>query len=164
MTVTIGVLSDTHIPDRARELPKEVLEAFKSVDMVVHAGDLVDIKVLEKLKSVCKDVRAVWGNMDPEETRKRLHEKEIFSVGKYRIGLMHGWGPPNRLTEVLTDAFKNDKVDVIIFGHSHQGFNQKKGNILFFNPGSLTDKVFAPYNSYGILRVNDTVEGAIVKL
>ncbi|MDO8655790.1 MAG: YfcE family phosphodiesterase, partial [Nanoarchaeota archaeon] len=58
----IGVIADTHIPDRAECLPKQVLDAFKQVDMVIHAGDIVDLSVLDTLKSVCKDVHAVWGN------------------------------------------------------------------------------------------------------
>jgi len=64
----------------------------------------------------------------------------------------------------LTEAFKNDKVDLIIFGHSHCGLNEKKGGILFFNPGSATDKVFAPYNSYGIIEINDKIKATIIRI
>ena len=160
----IGVISDTHIPDKADAIPQKVLDEFKKVDMVIHAGDLVDLSVLEELKNVCKNVKAVWGNMDPQEARKVLSEKEILTVGKYKIGLMHGYGAPNRLVELLSEIFKNDAVDLIIFGHSHSPLNEKRGNTLFFNPGSLTDKIFAPYNSYGIIEINDTIKAEIIKL
>jgi len=160
----IGVISDTHIPDKANAIPQKVLDEFKKVDMIIHAGDLVDLSVLEELKSTCKNVKAVWGNMDPQEARKVLSEKEILGVGKYKIGIMHGYGAPNRLVELLTEIFKNDDVDLIIFGHSHSPLNEKRGNILFFNPGSLTDKIFAPYNSYGIIEINDTIKAEIIKL
>lgn len=160
----IGVISDTHISDKAQELPEKILEGFAGVDMIVHAGDLVDLDVLKKLKSVCTVVLAVWGNMDPPEVRSQLHEKEIINVARFKIGLMHGYGAPSRLIDVLSAEFKDDKVDVIIFGHSHNPVNEKKGNVLFFNPGSATDKVFAEYNSYGILEINDKIEAKIIKL
>jgi len=160
----IGVISDTHIPDRALDIPKEILENFKKVDMVIHAGDFVDASVLEKLKSVCKNVLAVWGNMDPPELRKKIPEKEIFEVGKFRIGITHGYGSPSKLIDLMKEIFKADNVDLVIFGHAHVGYNEKKGKVLYFNPGSATDKVFAPYNSYGIIEINDKIEAKIVKI
>jgi putative phosphoesterase len=160
----IGVISDTHIHDRTEEIPKKILDDFKSVDMVIHTGDLVDLSVLEKLQSVCPKVKAVWGNMDPEEVRKKLHQKEIIKVGKHKIGIMHGYGPPYNLIEVVKNEFKSDKPDIILFGHSHAPLNEKKEGVLFFNPGSATDKMFAPYNSYGIIEINDEIEAKIIKL
>ncbi len=160
----IGVISDTHIPERAKEIPEKILRDFKNVDMVIHVGDLVDLKVLDQLKAVCPNVRAVYGNMDPQEVRKQLPEKEIINVGTHKIGVMHGTGAPVKLIALLSEAFKNDRVDIIIFGHSHSAFNEKKGDILFFNPGSATDKVFSPYNSYGIIEINGEIEGTIVKI
>lgn len=160
----IGVISDTHIPDRAKEIPSRILSDFKHVDMVIHVGDLVDLSVLKKLKSVCAHVKAVRGNMDNEEVKSQLPEKEIITVGSFKIGVMHGRGAPDHLTDFLADAFKNDKVDMIIFGHAHYGVNERKNNILFFNPGSATDTVFAPYNSYGIIEINDKIEAKIIKL
>jgi putative phosphoesterase len=162
--VKIGVIADTHIPSQASQIPQKVLDDFKDADMIIHAGDLVSLAVLEKLKSICPDVRAVWGNMDPLEVRKKLSEKEIIEAGKYKIGLTHGYGAPNNLIPVLTQYFKDYKVDIIIFGHAHSSCNEKKGNILYFNPGSPTDKIFAPYNSYGIIEIGDKIEARIVKL
>ena len=160
----IGVISDTHIPDRAKEIPQKILEEFKKAELIIHAGDLIDLSVLDKLKSICNNVKAVWGNMDPNEVRKSLPEKDIIEVGNYRIGLMHGYGPPHRLIDFLTLAFKNDNVDLIIFGHSHRGLNEKKVNILFFNPGSPTDKIFSPYNSYGIIEIGDKIEARLIRI
>jgi uncharacterized protein len=160
----VGVIADTHINSKKDELPKEILEAFKGVDMVIHAGDLIDLSVLDKLKRACKDVRAVYGNMDPEETRKVLPQKELIEVNGHKIGLAHGYGTPAGLVDILEKMFKDDNVDVVVFGHSHQPFNEKKGKTLYFNPGSPTDKVFAPFNSYGILEIDDKVEGKIIKI
>ena len=160
----IGVISDTHISAKDGGLPLEVLDGFKHVDMVIHAGDMVDPAVFRKLQSACKDVRAVRGNMDVADLENNFPEKLIIHIGKHSIGVMHGHGTPANLVEVLKEAFKNDLVDVIIFGHSHSPFNEKINGILFFNPGSPTDKVFAPYNSYGIIEVNDNIEARIIKI
>lgn len=160
----IGVIADTHMPERAKVIPDKIMEDFKAVDMIIHAGDLVDLKVVAQLKSICPNVKAVYGNMDPYEVRKALPEKEIITVGKYKIGVMHGNGPPATLVELLTGVFKNDGVNIIIFGHAHSGFNEKKGDILFFNPGSATDKINSSYNSYGIIEINDKIEARIIKL
>jgi len=160
----IGVISDTHIPERADQLPPEILRGFQNLDMIIHAGDITDLKILDSLKNICPDVRAVSGNMDPENARKKLPEKLIIQAAGYKIGVMHGRGHPAKLIEMMAEAFKNDGVDVIVFGHSHTPCNEKKGNILFFNPGSPTDKVFSPYNSYGIIEINAKIEAKIIKI
>jgi uncharacterized protein len=160
----IGVISDTHIPDRAREIPQKILEEFKNVDMVIHAGDFVDLSVLKKLKSVCPNVKAVRGNMDTIEVKNELPEKKVIEAGNYKIGVMHGHGAPNKLIDLLTSVFKQDCVNIIVFGHSHYSVNEKRNGILFFNPGSATDKVFSPYNSYGIIEINDKVEARVIKI
>ncbi|MDD2688826.1 MAG: metallophosphoesterase [Candidatus Omnitrophica bacterium] len=160
----IGVISDTHISDRSRDIPQEILDAFKDVDMIIHAGDLVELAVLEKLKKVCSNVKAVWGNMDPEEVKKALPEKQILKVGSHKIAVMHGYGAPNKLIDLLMSVFKNDSVDLIIFGHAHYSVNEKREGILFFNPGSATDKIFSAYNSFGIIEINDEIKARIIKL
>jgi len=160
----IGVISDTHIPDRSKDLPLKILNDFKNLDMIIHAGDLIDLSVLDKLKNICPQVKAVWGNMDPAEVRKKLPEKEVFKVLNYKIGLTHGYGHPQKLIELMQEIFKHDKVDIIIFGHSHNPVNEYRNNILYFNPGSLTDKIFSIYNSYGIIEINDKIKARIIKL
>lgn len=160
----IAVISDTHIPDRYDRIPESLCEELKKVDMIIHAGDLVHLDLLEKLKSFCPNVKAVIGNMDPPEVRRELPEKEIITVGEHKIGIMHGWGAPHRLIETLKEAFKKDNVEVIIFGHSHNSVNEERDGILFFNPGSVTDKIFAKVNSYGIIEINDEIKARIIKL
>jgi len=160
----IGVLSDTHIPDRARELPRKLLDAFASVDMVIHAGDLVDLSVHKALCAVCKDVRVVSGNMDPSEIKDMFPQREIIKVGNISIGVAHGWGPPNKLLQIVKDFFQADKLDIVIFGHSHQACSVQDGKTLYFNPGSPTDSVFAPFKSFGIIEITDTINAQVVKL
>ena len=91
----------------------------------------------------------------------RLGRKEIEN---YKIGIIHGYGHPNKLIDLVTEIFKNDNVNLIIFGHSHSALNEKRGNIIYFNPGSPTDKTFALHNSYGIIEINDKIEAKIVRI
>ncbi len=159
----IGVLSDTHIPCMAKDLPKAVYDGLKEVDLILHAGDLVETKFLEKLRKLKKTI-AVRGNMDSPELMAELNPKEIIEAEKFRIGLVHGSGSPDGLVDRILAEFKDEKVDCIIFGHSHHVMNETVNKILLFNPGSPTDKIFAPYNSYGILKVAGKIEAEIVKL
>lgn len=160
----IVVIADTHIPERAQSLPAKLLEEIKDADLLIHAGDMVSVDFFKELKSLCKNVRVVRGNMDPPEIANKVSERDIFEVGKFKIGIMHGFGAPGRIVESLIEIFKNDKLDMIIFGHSHAALNEKYKGIIMFNPGSPTDQVFAPYLSYGIIEINDTIKAKIVKL
>jgi len=160
----IGVISDTHIPERAQKVPEGALRAFRGCDMIIHAGDLVDVRVFDELVKVCPDVKGVAGNMDQAAIRKKFPEKVVMKVGKFMIGVKHGFGPPDKLLELMRESFKQDNVDVVIFGHSHQPLVLRQEGILFFNPGSATDDIFAPYKSVGILEIGDTIEGKIIKL
>jgi len=157
----IGVISDTHIPKTALDLPEAVYKAFEKVDMIFHAGDLVEIDLLEKLQQIAP-THAVCGNMDMSELRAVLPEKKVIKIENFRIGLIHGYGPPGRVSTLIAKEFT--KVDAVVFGHTHSPFNEKINNTLFFNPGSPTDKIFAPYNSYGILQVGSKITGKIIRI
>jgi len=157
----IGVVSDTHIPERAKEIPLKVIQGLKGCAVILHAGDLVELKVLDILKDLTKEVIAVYGNMDYPEVRKRLPSKQIIELEGMRIGIFHGWGSPYKLKEVVSDAFKEENPGIIVFGHSHYPVSEKIKDIYYFNPGSPTDKIFSPFNSYGILEIeNKTIKKA----
>jgi len=161
----ICVLSDTHIPDRAKELPSKLLDELKTSDMAIHAGDLVDMEVYNTLCKACKDVRVVSGNMDPAELKNKFPQKELIKAGNFTIGVVHGWGSPERLLDIVKDSFKGEgNPDIIIFGHSHRPYNRREGKTLYFNPGSVTDDVFAEFKSFGIIEITDTITARIEKL
>lgn len=158
----ILVISDTHIPVAAQELPQAIYDAIKDVDMIFHAGDFIDLSLLDKLRSL-KNVKAVSGNMDSKEIRMQLSPKEVVAIGKFKIGIVHGYGAPSELLNTVRNEF--DKIDCLVFGHSHAAMNMKKDGVLYFNPGSPTDKIFASVNSYGILEVTDKkIEGEIIEI
>jgi len=161
--VRIGVISDTHIPDRCGHIPAKILEDFKRVDMVIHAGDMVALEAIDELMSVCPKVVAVAGNMDGGEVVKKYPLKQVFNVSGFKIGLAHGAGAPVKLIELLKSIFEEDNCDIIVFGHSHKPMNEKIGKILFFNPGSATDCLLGE-PSYGIIEINGKIEAHIIKI
>ncbi len=156
----IGVLSDTHIPQMAKKISEKVIELFSDVDLILHAGDIVDKTVIEELESIAK-VEVVKGNMDEPDNPYPL--KKVLNVEEVKIGLIHGYGSPFGLRDRIRKEFY--ELDVIVYGHSHKSYNKIENGILFFNPGTPTDKIFALHNSVGILEINGSnAEGQIIKL
>ena len=155
----LGVLSDTHL--YRQEVPLQVMQALDGVDLLIHAGDIVEMAVLEELESLAPTV-AVAGNMDHGDVREALPEKRIIDVAGRRLGLVHGSGAPQNITSRLRRGF--DQVDVVIFGHTHQVCNRVEDGIFFFNPGSPTDKMFASFRSVGIIELGEEVQGRIIML
>ncbi|MDD3905090.1 MAG: metallophosphoesterase family protein [Candidatus Omnitrophica bacterium] len=158
----ILVISDTHMPRSAQDLPEAIYKEIENVDMIVHAGDFVEKDLFDKLSALRK-LKAVCGNMDSAELRHVLQEKEVFEVEGFSIGLIHGYGAPANMIETVKGEFKG--VDAIIFGHSHAPTNITKDGVLFLNPGSPTDKVFARENTYAILEITEKkMEAKIVRI
>ena len=156
------VLADTHIPDRSENIPASLVKELKKADLVIHAGDFTSLDAFKKIKSI-NSLKAVLGNLDAPELREFLREKETLMLQKYKIGIMHGFGQAENVLDNIKKQF-DDTFDLVIFGHTHNAFVQRIGRTLFFNPGSPTDKIFAAYNSYGIIELNDTIETNIIKL
>lgn len=149
----IAVLSDTHVTS-LDDMPRKIIDYLSTVDLIVHAGDFVTLNVLEGLNKLGK-VTAVHGNMDSNELRNLLPEKDIIEVGSKRIGITHGWGPPWEMEKKVRTVFPDEKLDAIIFGHSHFSQNEVIDDILFFNPGKASQ-------SFGILTVEEAIKGEII--
>lgn len=161
----VVVLSDTHIPTRAKELPKRVLEELEGADAVIHAGDFEEWKVAERLVEFAP-LYAVYGNMDWEEVRRRLPERRVVELFGQRIAIVHGWGAPHDLPQRVRRLFEDEEgLSCIVFGHSHRPFNNQVEGVLCFNPGSPTDSYFSPYLSFGVLTVDEEgVRGKIIAI
>ena len=156
----IGVVSDTHIPIRTKNLPQQVVKGLEGVDLILHAGDLVDEEVIWLLEEIAP-VEAVAGNVDPWDLQGKLGLKKILELNGFKIGLTHGHGGGRGTTvERALLAFTN--VDCIVFGHSHQPYNQFHNGVLLFNPGSSTDRRREPRFSYGLLYLGDKIRGEII--
>jgi len=119
----IGVLSDTH-----GKLPSPVMELFKNVDLIIHAGDIDSADVLERLKSIAPTV-AVRGNMDSGKWTGSLKETETIRIGEVVVFVRHN---PHGTGMIPASA----DVNVVIYGHTHQSSIESQEGILFLNPGS----------------------------
>ncbi|HLB25308.1 MAG TPA: metallophosphoesterase family protein, partial [Nitrospirota bacterium] len=91
-------------------------------------------------------------------------EKKVIRAGRFKIGLIHGGGKLPDLEERVIAAFRDDGVDCIVFGHSHTPVVKRVGKIMLVNPGSPTDRRWAPYNSYAVIHVNDEINAEIIRL
>jgi len=160
----LGIISDTHLSSLTGGFIALVKDRFADCDVVVHAGDFTSPEVYQYLhEQTAGNVIAVHGNMDPPELRKVLPDRRIFGKAGVKIGLTHGWGSPYDLEERIAGLFSDDGVDCIIYGHSHHGVSHKRDGILFFNPGSPTDRHFAKSNSIGYVTIeNGEIRGEIV--
>ena len=151
----VGVISDTHLTGR-RALPPLILEAFTGVACILHAGDIATGEVLDELRAIAP-VHAVCGNVDPPDLAAALLDALVLDLGGARIGLTHGHlgrgdTTPARASSMFAGVAG---LRAVVFGHSHQPYNEMHGGILLFNPGSPTDRRRQPRHSAGLLTIED---------
>lgn len=158
--VKIGVISDTHLTGYDDKLKRVLAEHFRDVDLILHAGDLVDLRVLEIFGG--KEVKVVCGNMDNFSIKEKFPEHLLFEIRGFKFILIHGWGSPWGIEEKISARF--DNVNCIVYGHTHKPANHKKDNVLFFNPGSAVDRYFASSKTIGILEIDKEVSGRIINI
>lgn len=159
---TVGLISDTHIPDRARKIPERVFRVFDNVDFIVHAGDLVQLSVIDDLERLAP-VLAVSGNMDGPEIRGKLPKLSSMKVFDWKIGVTHSPGALFGMRKMLEIAKKNG-FDVLVYGHTHSSNIKREQDVLFINPGSPTTPAppFLAKPTVGLLRV--TREGIVPEI
>jgi putative phosphoesterase len=133
---TVGLISDTHVPNRAKKIPERVFKVFDNVDFIVHAGDLVQLSVIEELEQLAP-VLVVQGNMDGPEIRGKLPKLDSFKIFDWKIGVTHNPGTLFGMGKMREIAKKNC-FDVLVYGHTHSSNIKWERNILFINPGSPT--------------------------
>jgi putative phosphoesterase len=139
MSTRILLLADTHVPKRAKALPGQVWRAVENADLVIHAGDWVDVALLDELEARANSVIGVWGNNDGADLRSRLPEVARVVVEGIRIAVVHETGPAGG-RETRCDA-AYPETDLLVFGHSHIPWDTVTPNGLrLLNPGSPTDR------------------------
>ncbi|KDN19298.1 metallophosphoesterase family protein [Amycolatopsis rifamycinica] len=154
------LISDTHLPARARELPPPVWAEVAAADVVVHAGDWVDVALLDELEERSKRLIGVYGNNDGPALRARLPEIARAELGGVRLAVIHETGAKQG-REQRCDARLPD-TDVLVFGHSHIPWDTvAPSGMRLLNPGSPTDRRRQPYCTYQTCRIED---GALVEV
>ncbi|WML33811.1 metallophosphoesterase family protein [Clostridium sp. OS1-26] len=148
----IGVISDTH-----GLLRHEALEILKGVDMIIHAGDVGDPAMLQKLKEIAPVV-AVRGNCDKGEWAYKLKKTEVIRLGEALIYVIHN------INDIDIDL-EAAGFNIVISGHSHKPLSMKDNGILFLNPGSIGPRRFNLPISMGILNINkEKVNANLIEL
>lgn len=150
----IVILGDTHMPRMAKSLPSRLTEELGTSDQIIHTGDWQTIDVVAKLKNFAP-VDGVYGNADPQEVREMFGREKRFSFNDIRIALIHGDGKGKTTPLRALETFKDERPDMILFGHSHIPYHHEHDGIVLFNPGSPTDKRRQPQFSFGILEIED---------
>jgi len=164
-TKTVGLISDTHIPVRAKDIPKKVFEVFDKVDFIVHAGDLVEMSVIDELEQLAP-VLAVYGNMDGPEIRGKLPKLNSVKAFYWKIGVMHDPGALFGMRKMREIAKKNG-FNVLVYGHTHNSSIKWEENTLLINPGSPTNPLphFIAKPTVALLRITkEKITPAIIQI
>lgn len=158
----IAIIADTHYYAPA-QFPAQLLAELDAADMVIHLGDFESIAVVDYLKRRY-NFHGVYGNHDGYDIRTVLPRRDIVEVNGKRLGLVHGCTVPFGSLRRMLRRFQQEKLDALLYGHTHIVRNEIKHGVLVFNPGSVMGKWPSPWSSYGILEVDGNISGEIVTL
>jgi len=141
------LLADTHIPNRARDLPARVWDEVDRSDVVIHAGDWVAVDVLDRLAERAARLVACWGNNDGPLLRSRLPECAEVTLDGLRVAVVHETGTAAGREARMARRYPD--TDLLVFGHSHIPWDTAAASGLrMLNPGSPTDRRRQPFCTY----------------
>lgn len=141
------LIADTHVPKRARDLPRRVWDEVANADVVLHAGDWVEPALLDDLEAKAKRLVGCWGNNDGAELRRRLPERADATLGGLRFTVVHETGAATGREARMANAYPD--TDVLVFGHSHIPWDTTaRTGLRLLNPGSPTDRRRQPFCTY----------------
>jgi putative phosphoesterase len=145
--VSLVFISDTHVPKRARDLPHALWETVEAADVVLHAGDWVDVALLDQLEDRSRRLVAVYGNNDHGPLRERLPEIARVEIERIRFAVIHETGDAKG--RELRCAARFPDTDVLVFGHSHIPWDTTApSGLRLLNPGSPTDRRRQPHGTF----------------
>jgi putative phosphoesterase len=140
--VEIAIISDTHMPRGPRRLPPSCVQRLRAADLIVHAGDLSTVAVLDELRAL-GEVVAVHGNVDDAALRATLPASTTVIADRHHLAITHDGGPARGRLERLRRRFPD--ADAVIFGHSHIPLHERAPDgFQILNPGSPTERRRAP--------------------
>ncbi len=147
MPVSLLLVADTHVPRRSRDLPPSLWAEIDAADVVVHAGDWVDVALLDQLERRARRLVGVHGNNDHGALRERLPEVARVELEGVRIAVVHETGDARGREERCSARYPD--ADVLVFGHSHIPWDTTTATGLrLLNPGSPTDRRRQPHCTY----------------
>ena len=141
MATRLLLLADTHVPARAKRLPDAVWREVDRADVVIHAGDWVDLATFETLDARAARLIGVWGNNDAADLRERMPEFAVEAIEGLTVGVVHETGAATGRERRMDLAYPDAALDVLVFGHSHIPWDSRTPRgIRLLNPGSPTDR------------------------
>ena len=149
----LAIISDTHMPRGGRTIPQACLQHCREADVILHAGDLIDLPVLELLRSLGPPLHAIHGNVDSAAVRALLPARLEVELDGVRIGMTHIPGPASRRLDALRATF--GRCDAVIFSHTHMPEHAERDGFQIFNPGSPTERRRAPAHTMGAATIAD---------
>ena len=156
MPVSLVLTADTHVPKRARDLPHELWTAIDAADVVVHAGDWVDLALLDRFEDRCRGLVAVFGNNDHGAFRQRLPEVARAEIEGIRLAVVHETG--DKKGREARCAARFPETDLLVFGHSHIPWDTTaETGLRLVNPGSPTDRRRQPFCTFVTAVADDGV-------
>ncbi len=147
--LTVAVISDTHMPRGNRRLP---VEALRHADAILHAGDFMELSVLEELQALGPPVHGVRGNVDSHELIVRLPLLRTVAFEGVRIGMIHDAGASQGRLARMRRRFP--AAHAVVFGHSHIPLHEARDGFQIFNPGSPTERRRQPRHTFGLARID----------
>jgi uncharacterized protein len=154
--VRIGVISDTH-----NLLRPQVLDLFREVDCIIHAGDIGSPDILSRLRAIAP-VYAVYGNCDRFPLTEELRDRELLYLADLQIFLTHIGGRPQEMQRFYSET---RGCDLVIFGHSHKALHLEKDGVVFFNPGAAGPRRFRLPVTVGTIEVkNRQISAQIIQI
>lgn len=147
----LAIISDTHMPRDGRAIPARCLARCRSADLILHAGDLIDLPVLRLLSSLGPEVHAISGNVDRAAVRAVVPARLELELEGIRLGMTHDPGPAGGRLERLRAAFP--ACQAVVFGHTHMPEHGALDGFQIFNPGSPTERRRAPAHTMGVARI-----------
>jgi putative phosphoesterase len=164
VTKKVGLISDTHVPKKVYALPKKIFEVFNKVDYIIHAGDLVELSVIDELEQIAP-VLAVHGNMDDINVSEALPTLNTLKVFDWKIGVMHDPNIAFGFSQ-MRNLVKENSFDVFVYGHTHMADIKWEEKKLYINPGSATVPASVMGKvSAGILKITkDSITPEIIEL
>lgn len=160
MVMRIVVMSDTHLNHPTEEFRRICERYCDPADLVIHLGDWARSPLLDFMEAY--PLEAVAGNMDDHAIAQRLPAKKVIRVGRFRLGIIHGWGASRDLRRRLAGEFAD--VDAVLHGHTHLPHVERDNGVLWFNPGSVFMGRGELRGSLGILHADEELRGEIIAL
>jgi len=143
----VVIMSDTHLPVRAKDLPAPLWMMVDEADVVVHAGDWVGVELLDRLEARSRRLVGVYGNNDGPALRARLPEVAHADLDGVRVAVVHETGQAAGREKRCAARFPD--ADVLVFGHSHIPWDTvAPTGLRLLNPGSPTDRRRQPHHTF----------------